>query len=55
MTVKTWALIAVCLLPCVASGADTTSIGDWQVGFTDDKESVFAGTVNDSGSVLAGS
>ena len=53
MTVKTWALITVCLLPCVATGADTTSFGEWQVGFTADRESVFAGTVNDSGSVLA--
>ena len=53
MTVKTWALMTVCLLPCVATGADSTSFGDWQVGITDDNASVFAGTVNDSGSVLA--
>ncbi len=49
----TWALVAICLLPAVAASADTTTIGDWEVGFADDGATVYAGTVNDSDSVLA--
>jgi hypothetical protein len=53
MTAKTWALLALCLLPAMASGSDTMTIGAWEVGFTDDRTTVYAGTMNDSGSVLA--
>ena len=53
MSAKTWALLALCLLPAAASGTDTTTIGAWEVGFTDDRTTVYAGTINESGSVLA--
>ena len=53
MTAKTWALLALCMLPCVATASDTTSFGEWHVGLSDDKTTVFAGTMNDSGSLLA--
>jgi hypothetical protein len=47
------ALVASLCAPLAAVAAEPVNFGSWQVGITDDRDSIYAGTINDSGSVLA--
>ena len=43
---------ALLLAPVLAAAAEPVTIGNWMVGLSNDRESSYAGNVNDSGSVL---